>query len=124
MYIANISISHKNPPYGFPDRFALRETAKRDLYKDLIAHDNINGALILQTCNRFEVYFTDNSDTDGIEQAKEVIISRFGADIKNHIVVKSYIETVKHLFRVVSSLESMVIGENQILSQCKEGYAL
>ena len=122
MYIANISISYKNPPLGFPDRFALVESAKRELYEDLVAHENIEGALILQTCNRFEVYFTDNLDADGIKQAKEVLINRFGEDIKNHMDVKSYLKTVKHLFRVVSSLESMVIGEDQILSQFREAF--
>ena len=122
MYIANLSISYKNPPTGFPDRFALQDSAKKDLYRKLLDQNNIKGAIILQTCNRFEVYFTDDTEARGIEQAKSVILNAFGEDIKRNIITNSYLDTVKHLYRVVSSLESMVIGENQILAQCKEAF--
>ena len=122
MYLANISIDYKNPPSGFLDRFALQDTAKLKLYKELMGQENIEAVITLQTCNRFEIYFTDKSETAGIEQAKKVLINQFGEDIKTYLSIKTYLETLKHLFRVVSSLESMIVGENQILSQCKEAY--
>ncbi len=41
MYIANLSISYKNPPTGFPDRFSLQDSAKKDLYRQLLNQNNI-----------------------------------------------------------------------------------
>ncbi len=122
MYLASISIDYKNPPVGFPDRFFLNESDKLDLHKMLLSKKNINAVIIIQTCNRFEINFTDNTESEGLKQAKNVLLTRFGEDIKNFLSVKTYLDTLNHLFRVVTSIESMVVGENQILSQCKEAY--
>ena len=122
MYLASISIDYKNPPIGFPGRFALTESDKLNLHKMLLSQENIDAVIIIQTCNRFEIYFTDNTESEGIHQAKNVLLRRFGEDIEDFLFVKTYLDTLNHIFRVVSSLESMVVGENQILSQCKDAY--
>lgn len=122
MHLASISISYKNPPPGFPDRYALRDSEKLILYRNLVRQKNIDAVVIIQTCNRFEIYFTDKTELGGINQAKEILMERFGRNIASYLSIKTYLESVKHLFRVVSSLESMVIGENQILSQCREAF--
>ncbi|MFW9875709.1 MAG: hypothetical protein ACFFG0_21610, partial [Candidatus Thorarchaeota archaeon] len=95
MLIANLSIDYKNPPEGFPDRFALTNKEKKKLYIDLINQKSITGVVILQTCNRFEIYFTNNAINDGIKHVVDVIIKKFGEDISEYILIKPYLDTVK-----------------------------
>ncbi|MHA2326222.1 MAG: glutamyl-tRNA reductase, partial [Promethearchaeota archaeon] len=118
----SISIDYKNPPLGFPDRFALTKSDMSDLHKLFLKQKNIDAVIIIQTCNRFEIYFTDNSEDEGKLQAIGVLLRRFGEDIEEFLSLKTYLDTLNHLFRVVCSLESLVVGENQILAQCKEAY--
>ena len=100
MYLASISIDYKNPPVGFPDRFYLSESDKLDLHKMLLSQKNINAVIIIQTCNRFEINFTDDTESEGINQAKNVLLTRFGEDIKNFISVKTYLFSLYFLIYV------------------------
>lgn len=68
------------------------------------------------------MYFTYNSYSIGVECVKDIIIKKFGEGIRDYINIDMYLDTIMHLFRVVCSIESMVIGENQILSQCREAF--
>jgi len=66
MYLASISIDYKNPPSRFPDRFYLSVSDKLDLHKILLNQKNINVAIIIQTFNRFEIIFTDITESEGV----------------------------------------------------------
>jgi len=85
----------------------------------------IREGLFLSTCNRVEAIYT----TDNPEEAKKAVISmlsRLGNIAEEHFISNIYIyedaEALKHIFRVASSLDSMVVGEPQILGQIKEAY--
>ncbi len=120
MYIANLRVTHNTAAHEVLDHILLKESEIEGFYKEFLSIDNIDEALLLQTCNRFEVYFTGKNEDDGKAQAREFILNRFGADIEEHLVIDSYLDTLEHLFRVVSSIDSMIVGENQILAQMKD----
>ncbi len=122
MYIANIKVSHKTAPHKVIDRLSLAEKDKYDFYRTLLRQDEIAEAILLQTCNRFEVYFCGKKEDIGKGRARKFMLDWFGADIAEYVVVESYRDTVNHLFRTVASIDSLIVGENQILSQTKEAF--
>ncbi len=120
MYIANIRITHKTAPYDKIPQLALIDSDKQRLYESLLTRESINEAIIVQTCNRFEVYFTGEKENKGKTWVRKVILDWFGASTAKYMVMDTYLDTIAHLFRMTSSLDSMVVGENQILAQVKD----
>lgn len=120
MYIANIRVTHKEAPHDEIDRMIIPDTKKQEFYKALLKCPNVEEAVLLQTCNRFEVYFSGTEEEEGMAEAKKAILDWFGAGASTHLISDSYIETLMHLFRVTSSIESLIVGENQIQTQVRE----
>jgi glutamyl-tRNA reductase len=120
MYIANLRVTHQNAQHDVIDRLALGEEEMAGFMKDFIALENVSEVLVLQTCNRFEIYYTGKDEKDGRHVARKFLLDKYGASIANHIVSDSYLDTLNHLFRVVSSVDSMIVGENQIQAQVKD----
>ena len=58
MYIANVRITHKEVPQEVLDRLSITESGLSAFYKNLVELPNVDEALLLQTCNRFEIYFS------------------------------------------------------------------
>jgi len=120
MYIANIRVTHKTAPHDEISHLALIKSDKRRLCETLLAQENIDEVIIVQTCNRFEVYFAGEKETEGKTRARKVILDWFGASTAKYMIMDTYLDTIAHLFRMTSSLDSMVVGENQILAQVKD----
>lgn len=120
MYIANIRVTHKTAPHDEISHLALIKSDKRRLCETLLAQENIDEVIIVQTCNRFEVYFAGEKETEGKTRARKVTLDWFGASTAKYMVMDTYLDTIAHLFRMTSSLDSMVVGENQILAQVKD----
>ncbi|RKD88204.1 glutamyl-tRNA reductase [Mangrovibacterium diazotrophicum] len=124
--IGIIGLSHKSAPVNIREKFALNQDDSAKLAK-LICHNKyIQELVILSTCNRTELYFkADECCSSG---AFNIIISflhkHVGVDdeLNKHFYRYAHDKAVNHLFRVVSSLESMVLGEYQIVSQIKEAF--
>ncbi|GEM_PF-77149 len=118
--IHGLLLNHKLLPISRLEKFFFRdlELALR-LFKSV---SGVEGVVILQTCNRVEVYLELRD-----EEAVEDIVGVWGdltgdADVERKIVLVRGVEVVKHLFRLASGLESMVIGEQEVLRQVKEAY--
>ena len=122
MYFVNIRVTHKIGPQEIINFMNIRESEKRDFCESLKSQSSIDEVVVLQTCNRFEIYFSGNDVQKGIAQAQKVMLERFGEKIRKHMIVDRYTDALKHLFDTVSSLNSLIIGENQILAQVKEAY--
>ncbi len=120
MYIANIRVTHKTAPHDEISHLALIKSDKRRLCETLLAQENIDEVIIVQTCNRFEVYFAGEKETEGKTRARKVTLDWFGASTAKYMIMDAYLDTIAHLFRMTSSLDSMVVGENQILAQVKD----
>jgi glutamyl-tRNA reductase len=125
MYIANLRVTYETASHDVLSRMALDEKGKEELYLALLAQDNIDEVVILQTCNRFEVFFSGKGEEKGTPQARKVILNTFGANTARYVIEDLWVDTIGHLFRLVSSIDSLIVGENQILAQVKEsfGYA-
>jgi glutamyl-tRNA reductase len=135
MSLSVVGINHKTAPVEIRERlaFSKTETIKEGL-KYLIDKAKFNEAFILSTCNRVEVY-TYKTTFSNLEEEKETmeqLIKNFLSDFHkielkefvNYLYVYKEREAVEHLFKVTSSLDSMIIGEPQITGQVKEAYEI
>ena len=127
MNLALIGINHRTAPVEVRERMHIPESRLAQAVSDLIHREGIREGLILSTCNRVEVMTSAEDSVDA-----EPIIQQFLAD-HHHFELGPYQrffyryqqqEVVRHLFRVASSLDSMILGEPQILGQLKRAYAL
>jgi glutamyl-tRNA reductase len=114
-----VGLSHKSAPIEVRERVALSGDALKSALEELHRTDGVGEALVVSTCNRVEVYV--HADADGA--ARQFFTSR-APEAGDHLYVKEGVEAVRHLFRVSASLDSMVVGEQQVLGQVKEAYGL
>jgi len=114
-----VGLSHKSAPIEVRERVALSGEALKSALHELRQLDGVQEALVVSTCNRVEVYVR----ADGEEPARRFFTSR-ATEAADHLYVKAGVEAIRHLFRVSASLDSMVVGEQQILGQVKEAYGL
>jgi glutamyl-tRNA reductase len=120
-------LSHRNAPVALREQLAVDEDKLRELLRDVAATGVVREALILSTCNRVEVYAI--ADVPG--EARAATFSRLcrhrgvePVSIEAILYVHAEGDAVRHAFRVASSLDSMMIGEPQILGQVKDAFAL
>jgi glutamyl-tRNA reductase len=114
-----VGLSHKSAPIEVRERVALSGDALKAALGDLKATAGVQEALVISTCNRVEVYVQAEDDV----AARAFFTSRAPL-AGDHLYAKGGSDAVRHLFRVSSSLDSMVLGEQQILGQVKEAYGL
>ncbi len=114
-----VGLSHKSAPIEVRERVALSGEALKGALGELKAMDGVREALVVSTCNRVEVFVQADRD----EPARRFFTSRV-AEAADHLYVKAGVDAIRHLFRVSASLDSMVVGEQQILGQVKEAYGL
>lgn len=125
MSIICLGLNHKTAPVNIRERFSLIEAQLSAAMQALSDQPGIDESLILSTCNRTEVYIS----SENAQTAKE---SLYGYLFLIHKITPKQIEkyfyfladnnAVKHLFTVASGLDSMILGEGQILSQIKQAY--
>ena len=120
-----IGWSHKNAPVEFRDKLFLSKDEIQGLVKEAVQKDFIQEVTILSTCNRTEFYFVSANTSPLINWVKEWYNDNLKRDI-DFLQCEPYThqgnETIKQLFRVASGMESMMLGENQILSQVKTAH--
>lgn len=80
-----------------------------------------NEVLVLQTCNRFEIYL-DSIREEKLKELLEILKSKLPPQKAESIEVYFGVEAVRHIFRIASGLESMIIGETQVLGQVRDAY--
>jgi len=120
-----IGINHKTAPIDIREKLSFTKPELEAALLDLKQRSNINEGVILSTCNRVEIYAL-SPESAHTNQNLQKFLSDFhkvsDRDFKEHVYHHSGINAVKHLFRVSSSLDSQILGENQILGQVKEAY--
>ena len=126
--IVSIGTSHHVAPIEFREKLAFSEEQLIESLHNLRSSYHLEEAVILSTCNRVEVYAVANPQMTTESPSKTLIdflshYHRIGVDmLKKWSYLHQNIESIQHLFRVTSSLDSMVVGESQILGQVKEAY--
>jgi glutamyl-tRNA reductase len=123
--IINIGMNHETAAVGLRERLATGSDSISKTLASMRELDCIREGLFLSTCNRIEALFT----TESAAEAKRSIISlmsKVGNIPEKELIPSLYIledtDAVRHIMRVASSLDSMVVGEPQILGQVKEAY--
>lgn len=122
MYITVVGISHKTAPIETRERFYLDELRRRLLLSELKNDPAVVEAVVLSTCNRTEIYAHTIVPDDGGILFRALFKANslpFSPEQTRYFYVHKDSEAVRHLLRVASGLESVVLGENQILGQVK-----
>src|SRR5579871_1492277 len=118
-----IGVNHNSAPLELRERLAIPETRLPDAMQSLVRQPGVEEGLVLSTCNRVELLASTRHGSD----LKDFLRSYFGVNsdaLRSHIYEFEQRDAVRHVFRVASSLDSMVVGEPQILGQVKEAYAV
>jgi glutamyl-tRNA reductase len=118
-------ISHKTAPVQLREKLAMPESAIPEALRSL-QQCGAAEAVVLSTCNRVEVAVTIPEHEDSSRVVRQFVERQdfAGNGIDSHLYRLEHREAIHHLFRVASSLDSMVVGEPQILGQLKAAYAM
>jgi glutamyl-tRNA reductase len=123
--IVLIGLNHKTAPLAVRERVFAGYQEEKNLLPQLLAIQGVQEILYLSTCNRIElVAFIDGLE-DTVHALRDFLTQSGGLTQKetsDHLYVYCDEKAVRHLFRVVSSLDSLVMGETQILGQAKDAY--
>lgn len=122
MRLLVIGLNHKTAPVNVREQFAVSKDAVRKGLSHLAGY-GAEEAVMLSTCNRSELYAVTDDDENALG---DFLFDLTGAenDAAKYFYEKEGEDAIRHLFRVASGLDSLVLGEGQILSQVKEAYAL
>jgi glutamyl-tRNA reductase len=119
-----IGVNHKTAPVEVRERLAIPESRLPEACKKLAEYPGIDEGMILSTCNRVEILTnTKNGSGADLRGFLQNYFQIDGGELNKHLYEYNEQEAVRHLFRVAASLDSMVVGEPQILGQVKEAYA-
>src|ERR1043166_5405168 len=129
MSILLVGVNHKTAPVEIRERLAFNDEACANGLRQLVDGDVVREGLIVSTCNRVEILGTTASDQldfgfGRITQFLDTSGHLPTGFLEAHLYRHTDEEAVRHLFRVASSLDSMVVGEPQILGQVRHAYAV
>jgi glutamyl-tRNA reductase len=127
MSVLVVGLSHRSAPVKVLERVALTEDGTAKLLADAVAASHVAEVVVLATCNRTEVYAEVEKFHGGVADVSELLARHTGVsleDLTPHLYVHYEDRAVQHLFTVACGLDSMVVGEGQILGQVKDALAL
>jgi glutamyl-tRNA reductase len=127
MSVLVVGVSHKTAPVAVLERLALTPEGVGKLIADVAAIEHVTEVTALATCNRIEVYAEVDRFHGSVEEVSRLLCERSGmatSDITSELLPHLYVHyddgAVSHLFHVAAGLDSMVVGEGQILGQARE----
>ena len=118
-----IGVNHHSAPVEVRERLAIPESRLAEAVRHLVQHPGVDEGLILSTCNRVELLTRTRNGTADLRGFLRDYFRLEPAAFEPHLYDYSEADAIRHFFRVTSSLDSMVVGEAQILGQVKEAYA-
>ena len=122
MDFAVVGVNHNNTPINIRENVSFTDTQKIEGINFLL-DNGIEEAIILSTCNRSEVYIYSNNILDKVEVVKNFYQDYFDVEnIEEFLFNKTGEEAIKHVFNVSAGLDSLVLGEDQILGQVKDAH--
>jgi len=127
MSVLVVGLSHKSAPLGILERAVVSGDSLAKLLRDVSQAPNVAGAFIVSTCNRAEVYAEVDKFHAGVSVICDLLARHSGiphSELTPHLYVHYEDRTVQHLLAVTCGLESMVVGESQILGQVRQALAV
>ena len=119
-----VGVNHKTAPIGLREKVAIGRDELAEATRSLAGMPGVLECMIVSTCNRVELLAVVAGE---YADPAEFLFERFAVDrvqLRPHLYEYRERDAVRHLFRVASSLDSMVLGESQILGQVKEAFAV
>ena len=123
MHIAVVVLSHRTAPVEIRERLSIPEQTMEASLQALRSDEQVLEASILSTCNRLEIYALLRHPEQGISAVGQFLAQHSGLavdELNPHLFTYHHEEAVGHLLRVAAGLDSLVLGEGQILSQVKK----
>ncbi len=123
MHIAVVGLSHRTAPVEIREKLSIPEQTMESSLKTLKGNDQVLEVSVLSTCNRLEIYTLIQDPDKGILEVCNFLANHSGLskdDLSPHLFSYHHEKAVEHLMRVASGLDSLVLGEGQILSQVKK----
>ena len=123
MNIAVVGLSHRTAPVEVREKLSIPDDHIKEAFDLLKANDQILEVSILSTCNRLEIYALIKNEDLGLSAIKEFLSHHSGLakdELYPHLFSFNQVDAVNHLMKVAGGLDSLVLGEGQILSQVKK----
>lgn len=118
-----VGLSHRTAPVEVRERLAVAPDRLQHELRGIVASVGLDEALLISTCNRVELYATSTDPIAAGRNARQQLASRLpGPATEGVLYQERGIDVIRHAFRVASSLDSLVVGEPQILGQVKEAF--
>lgn len=120
-----VGMSHRSAPVALLERLSVDGMQREETAAALVATPSLTEAMIISTCNRLEVYCVTNSFHSGVQDVVEVLHRVSGIDIdelRSYLYVRYADAAAEHMMVVASGLDSMVVGEQQIIGQVRQAY--
>jgi glutamyl-tRNA reductase len=127
MSVLVVGLSHKSAPVATLERTVLTGDARSKLLRDVFSAADVAGSLVVSTCNRVEVYAEVDKFHGGVAAICELLARHGGvalAELTPHLYVHYEDRAIQHLLSVACGLDSMVVGESQILGQVRQALKL
>ena len=126
MHIVVVGLSHKTAPVEIREKLAVPESRMSEALTRLCSYQGVREGILLSTCNRVEVYAVVDEIEAGYGRIQEFMadahLSLSSEQLIPHLYWHQGDRAISHLFRVASSLDSMIVGESQILGQIKDAF--
>jgi glutamyl-tRNA reductase len=126
MHLIVVGLSHKTAPVEIRERLAVPESRLGEALTRLCSYPGVKEGILLSTCNRVEVYSVVDDVEAGYGRIQEFLadthLSLSSEQLTPHLYWHTGDRAIGHLFRVAASLDSMIIGESQILGQLKDAF--
>ncbi len=127
MSVLVVGVSHKTAPVSLLEKLALDADGVTKLVDDVMDSEHVTEATVIATCNRLEIYADVDRFHGSVEEVSRLLVERAGESTEAlvpHLYVHYDDGAVSHLFNVASGLDSMVVGEGQILGQTRDALRL
>ncbi|MCZ4555180.1 glutamyl-tRNA reductase [Rhodococcus sp. OK611] len=127
MSVLLVGISHRSAPVSVLERVAIGDTDRPKLIDKMMSSDHVSEVMIVSSCNRVEIYAVVDAFHGALSDVGELLAGHSGMelpDLTKHAYVRYSEAAAEHLFAVASGLDSMVVGEQQILGQIRTAYAI
>ena len=127
MNIVVVGLSHKTAPVEVREKLSIPEPQLESAIADLVSYPHIAEAAILSTCNRLEIYIVTPETEQGLREVTQFLSEHSNLplhSLRQHLFMLLHSDAVMHLMRVAAGLDSLVLGEGQILAQVKNTHNL
>jgi glutamyl-tRNA reductase len=125
LFIVTVGINHRTAPVEIREKLSPTPNSIPESCLSLYNCQGIEGCVILSTCNRTEIYVTTRELNQGLKATRDFLKNKSGindTEIKNFTYTYTLYDAIRHLFRVTAGLDSMLLGETEILGQVKQAY--